>query len=258
MRASPDRMSPAAHAESQPAERSAEQIARGGFGDPTSRAHRILSAIIAAYFIGGSVPIFASDGYGPKAHISIGDYDEPPDIDRGYRSQRHPSLGQSGRQRPDATKDEECRLRARAVRRRLLLVEGHCPPPAGGRQLHQRAEPIDLAARGVGCRAPRDRGATGPDGTRRPLLLRNDRDGGRGGPEGHRPCLRRCAGSRCGRGLYGAGENLSDAPGFSRHCLPRRLGPAVGGGLPARLRGRPATGGGTRPISRFSSHSRNR
>src|SRR5262245_45021920 len=69
-----------------------------------------------------------------------------------------------------------------------------------------------------------------------------------GGPEGHRPCLHRCAGTRCGRGLYGAGKDLSDAPGHSWHCLLRRLGPVVGGGLPAGLRGRPVTGRGAHPL----------
>jgi Alpha/beta hydrolase family len=61
------------------------------------------------------------------AGSSIGDDDEPPDIDRGCRCCR-PSLAQSGRERPDIAKDEECRLRTRTVRRRLLLVEGHRPP----------------------------------------------------------------------------------------------------------------------------------
>ena len=35
---------------------------------------------------------------------------------------------------------------------------------------------------------------------------------------------------------YGAGEKLPDASGHSRHCLRRRLGPVVRGGIPARLR----------------------
>src|SRR5690348_14827845 len=46
------------------------------------------------------------------------------------------------------------------------------------------------------------------------------------------------AGTRCRRGLHGAGEELSDSPSHSRHCLQRRLGPVVRGGVPARLRGR--------------------
>jgi pimeloyl-ACP methyl ester carboxylesterase len=57
-----------------------------------------------------------------------------------------------------------------------------------------------------------------------------------------------CARTRCGRGLYGAGEELSDAPGHRRHCLRRRLGPVVGGGFSARFRGRLATGGRARPL----------
>src|SRR5437763_14972927 len=64
------------------------------------------------------------------AGSSIGDYDEPPDIDRGCRCWRCPSLAQSSRQRPDVAKDDECLLRTRTVRRRLLLVEGHLPPSA--------------------------------------------------------------------------------------------------------------------------------
>src|ERR1043166_2711452 len=75
---------------------------------------------------------------------SMGDYDEPPDIDWGRRRQRCPSLAQSSGERPDTAKDQECRVRTRIIRRRLLLVEGHCPPPAERRQLHQRAEPSDL------------------------------------------------------------------------------------------------------------------
>src|SRR6476620_2508581 len=55
-----------------------------------------------------------------------------------------------------------------AVRRRLLLVEGHRPPPAEGRQLHQRAESSDVAAGSVGGRAAGDRGAARPDGARGP------------------------------------------------------------------------------------------
>ena len=51
-----------------------------------------------------------------------------------------------------------------------------------------------------------------------------------------------------GEGLYGAGEELSDAPGHSRHCLRRRLGPVVRGGIPARLRGRPTSRGGARAL----------
>src|ERR1043166_9841435 len=60
---------------------------------------------------------------------SMGDYDEPPDIDWGRRRQRCPSLAQSSGERPDTAKDQECRVRTRIIRRRLLLVEGHCPPP---------------------------------------------------------------------------------------------------------------------------------
>ena len=47
---------------------------------------------------------------------------------------------------------------------------------------------------------------------------------------------------------YGAGKDLSDAPGHSWHCLLRRLGPVVGGGFPAGLRGRPVTGRGAHPL----------
>jgi len=63
-------------------------------------------------------------------------------------------------------------------------------------------------------RRPRggDRGAVGSNGARRPLFLRNDRVGGGAGPEDLRPRLHRCAGTRCRRGLYGAGKELSDAP----------------------------------------------
>ena len=52
---------------------------------------------------------------------------------------------QSSRQGPDIDEDEECRLRPRTIRRRLLLVEGHRSPPAEGHQLHQRAESPDVA-----------------------------------------------------------------------------------------------------------------
>src|SRR5438309_8195835 len=71
------------------------------------------------------------------ARSSIGDRDEPPDTDRDCRCYRRPSLAQSSRQRPNITENKKCRLRTRTVRRRLLLVEGHRPPPAKGRQLHQ-------------------------------------------------------------------------------------------------------------------------
>jgi len=53
-------------------------------------------------------------------------------------------------------------LRTRAVCGRLLLVEGHRPLAAQGRELHQRAEPFDLAASGVGGGGARDRCAAGP------------------------------------------------------------------------------------------------
>src|SRR5215472_7292114 len=62
------------------------------------------------------------------------------------------------------------------------------------------------------------------------------------------PKVTACAGTRCGRGLYGAGKDLSDAPGHSWHCLLRRLGPVVGGGFPAGLHGRPVTGRGAHPL----------
>src|SRR5438105_4508602 len=45
------------------------------------------------------------------ARSSIGEYDEPPDIDRGCRCKCRTSLAQSSCQRPDFTEDEECRLR---------------------------------------------------------------------------------------------------------------------------------------------------
>src|SRR5260221_4912817 len=100
------------------------------------------------------------------------------------------------------------------------------------------------------CRRPRGGRSrrSRANGARRPLLLRNDRLGGGAGPEDHRPRLRRGAGTRCRRGPYGAGKELSDAPGHSRHRLQRRLGPVVGEGFSARLRGRPAAGGGTRSL----------
>jgi hypothetical protein len=40
----------------------------------------------------------------------MGNYDEPPDIDRGCRCQRGPSLAQSSRRRPGIAEEEECRL----------------------------------------------------------------------------------------------------------------------------------------------------
>jgi hypothetical protein len=125
------------------------------------------------------------------------------------RTLRRPSLAQAGRQRTDSAEDEECRLRARIVRRRLLLVEGHRPPPAELRPLHERAEPSDLSARGFRGRAAGDRGAAGPDGARRPLLLRTWQR-----IQGHCPRLRGRAGTRCRRGLYRAGEELSATGGI--------------------------------------------
>src|SRR6202035_5425231 len=103
---------------------------------------------------GGILPIRSE-----MTRRSIGDYDEPPDTHRGCRCQRRPSLAQSSRERPDIAEDEESRLRARTVRRRLLLVEGHRPPPAEEHQLHQCAEPSDLAARWLGRRTAGDRGS---------------------------------------------------------------------------------------------------
>src|SRR6476661_810607 len=69
-----------------------------------------------------------------------------PDVNRGCRRKCCPSAVQPNCQRPDIAEDEERRLRTRTLCRWLLLVEGHRPPPAEGRQLHQRAESSDVVA----------------------------------------------------------------------------------------------------------------
>ena len=192
------------------------------------------------------------------ARRSIGDCHEPPNIDRGCRRQRRPPPAQSSRQRTDTAEDKERRLRARTVRRRLLLVEGHRPAPAERRQLHQRAKSADVAAGGVGGRAAGDRGAARPDGARGPLLLRNDRVGGGGGPEGHRPRLRR----RTARPM--PARTIPRWRGTTRRRRPHQalFSTAIGAGCPRRHSC--VTSGAicrrTRRASstRFSSRSRNR
>src|SRR6478609_11900750 len=71
---------------------------------------------------------------------------EPPDVNRGRRRKCCPSAVQPNCQRSDIAEDEERRLRTRTLCRWLLLVEGHRPPPAEGRQLHQRAESFDVGS----------------------------------------------------------------------------------------------------------------
>ena len=132
---------------------------------------------------------------------------------------------------PRSAAGAQRRPRAWAVRRRIMLVRGDRAIAGGGTQCHRRAKPADDAARSGGLGRARAGAAGWPDGAGRAFLLRHDRHRGRHASERLGPCLCGGAGAGCGRGLLGAGQDLSDAAGVGRHRFRRRRRTSQRGGF---------------------------
>ena len=160
--------------------------------------------------------------------------DGSPHLRGRFGCRRGAEYGSSSHRRCTATARAKSTQRGPcpwAVCRRLMLVRSHRAATSGRNQRDFCAKSVDDSGRERGGGAARFGPAGRSDGAGRAFLFRHDRHRSRRRSQSDCTRLRRGAGSRCRRGLYGTGEAISDAAGLRGHRLVRRLRAAQRGGF---------------------------